>query len=196
MKFFFSFIFFTRSFSFPAIQRTHRFLPQEFFKSPSFPANLTPEVGAGRLNKGQAAFIFWLFCLFFFCFFFLTALFQLASFSARLSLRRWFVGRLGTKSVCACVCVLCTWGQRVQLKAGYLKGLCQARPKWVNKNNQRRSSDNPGVQAEELERCRKTERQSRGICRWCLPEIKSCSYWNRSNSSIQLNSCHFVDFSF
>lgn len=41
----------------------------------------------------------------------------------------------------------------MQLKAGYLKGLCQARPKWVNKNNQRRSSDNPGVQAEELERC-------------------------------------------
>lgn len=42
----------------------------------------------------------------------------------------------------------------MQLKAGYLKGLCQARPKWVNKNNQRRSSDNPRVQAEELERYR------------------------------------------
>lgn len=40
----------------------------------------------------------------------------------------------------------------MQLKAGYLKGLCQGRPKWVNKNNQRRSNDNPGVQAEELER--------------------------------------------
>lgn len=54
----------------------------------------------------------------------------------------------------------------MQLKAGYLKGLCQARPKWVNKNNQRRSSDNPGVQAEELKRYReRTERQSRRICR-------------------------------
>lgn len=40
----------------------------------------------------------------------------------------------------------------MQLKAGYLKGLCQARPKWVNKNNQRRCSDNPAVQAEEFER--------------------------------------------
>lgn len=56
----------------------------------------------------------------------------------------------------ACVCV-CTCGQSAQLKAGYLKGLRQARPKWVNKNNQRRSSDNPGVQAEELESGRKTE---------------------------------------
>lgn len=45
----------------------------------------------------------------------------------------------------------------MQQKAGYLKGLCQARPKWVNKNNQRRSCDNPGVQAEELERYRERE---------------------------------------
>lgn len=49
----------------------------------------------------------------------------------------------------------------MKLKAGYLKGLCQARPKWVNKNNQRRSSDNPGVQAEELERYRERERRDR-----------------------------------
>lgn len=50
----------------------------------------------------------------------------------------------------------------MQLKAGYLKGLCQARPKWVNKNNQRRSSDNPGVQAEELEREREKRQRGRG----------------------------------
>lgn len=55
----------------------------------------------------------------------------------------------------------------MQLKAGYLKGLCQARPKWVNKNNQRRSSDNPGVQAEELERYRvRAERLSGRIGCW------------------------------
>lgn len=49
----------------------------------------------------------------------------------------------------------------MQLKAGYLKGLCQARPKWVNKNNQRRSSDNPGVQAEELKRYRERKQRDR-----------------------------------
>lgn len=54
----------------------------------------------------------------------------------------------------------------MQLKAGYLKGLCQARPKWVNKNNQRRSSDNPGVQAEkrvkEIQR-EKTETEQKNV---------------------------------
>lgn len=63
----------------------------------------------------------------------------------------------------------------MQLKAGYLKGLCQARPKWVNKNNQRRSSDNPGVQAEELERYRERKRRGRveKSVAGSLPEIKS-----------------------
>lgn len=67
----------------------------------------------------------------------------------------------------------------MKLKAGYLKGLCQARPKWVNKNNQRRSSDNPGVQAEELQEMqrKRAERLGRRISCW----------WFRSRLSLDKN---------
>lgn len=60
----------------------------------------------------------------------------------------------------------------MQLKAGYLKGLCQARPKWVNKNNQRRSSDNPVVQAEEFERNRERRDRVEEYVAGGLPEMK------------------------
>jgi len=90
-------------------------------------------------------------------------------------------------------------GQCVQLKAGYLKGPCQARPKWVNKNNQRRSSDNPGVQAEELERCRKTgrgEAEQRNLSLLVYLRLSLSCVKNRIHSWIHFMLMPFFRFLF
>lgn len=69
----------------------------------------------------------------------------------------------------------------MQLKAGYLKGPCQARPKWVNKNNQRRSSDSPGVQAEEFERYGKenTKTEQRNVSLVAHLRLSASCWWKK-----------------